>query len=211
MSRTTASPRLRLPSWPIAALALLWAGPLHGALIQGSGVLQTDDEIASVTFAVLAQSNVSITTSSYGAGGFFPVLSLFLADAPGDLILAAAGNLGVCDTGMTPPPGQSNCEDIRWSGILAPGTYLATLTVYPNLPLGPDRAAGFLFDGAGNFTSLFGGSGPFLEPDGTPKSGNWDLTISGDDVAPVPEPAAGALAAAGLAFTFLLRATRRRI
>lgn len=194
----------------MAALVLLCTGPLEGAVIQASGVLHTDDEIASVTFAVLTQSNVSVTTSSYGTGGFFPVFTLFLADAPGDLILAAAGNLGVCDPGMTPPPGQSNCEDIRWSGILAPGTYLATLTVYPNLPLGPDRATGFLFDGAGNFTSMFGGTGPFLEPDGTQKTGDWNITISGDAVADVPEPAAGALTAAGFAVMFLLRAVRRR-
>lgn len=190
---------LRTSALCVLALTFAVLAPAPAAVTQASGTFQADDEIAAVPFRVTTSGPVSIVTGSYVPGGFSPVFSLFFTSDNDRLFAVAFGNQGVCGDGVTPPP-NGICEDIRWTGFLMPGLYLATLTVFPNLPNGPGLADGFLLQGGGNFTSLFGGTGPFLEPNGENRTGDWNLTISGGSVSAVPEPRAAFLVAAGLLF-----------
>ncbi len=194
---------LWLSALPILLLALAPSAP--AATIFASGFFTGDDQTAFVPFALAGDGLVTIRTSSYGQGGFFPVLTVFDLDNA-DLAVVAAGNSGVCEIGMTPPPGQSTCEDIFSSFPYRAGRYLAVVSVYFNLPLGSTPGDGFLMQGQPSFTAdLFGGSGPFVDPDGRSRTGFWDLSITGETV--VPEPNPGVLLAAGA----LLLAVSRRV
>lgn len=193
--------------WLMAFLTVASWQTAEAATITRAGTFLQDDQFVSVPFLVDQASWVWIETNSHVRGGFYPSLAVFeKTGGMFPLVGLAYGNNGVCGDGVT-PPASGVCEDIRWDGFLQAGEYIAFLTVFPNLAVGPTLADGFLLQGQGNFTSMFafGEEGPFLDPDGNRRTGEWDLLIRGDFVSEVPEPASGLLLVAGLGLVWMRR------
>jgi len=163
-----------------------------------SGNFLYDDDLESIPVSLGASQDVTITTTSFAAGGFAPVLSFF--DPAGMLIaFDVDGNSGGCTVS---DPVSNYCWDdyIGLSG-LAPGVYTLALTEDNNTPNGPTLADGF-FWGTGlsnDFTGpeFLGEPGSFILADGSQRSSAWALQIQITDV--VPEPSAAPVCALLLA------------
>ena len=182
-----------------------------------SGTFSQDDNIQLFDITQNTTSDLTIYTSSFAAGGFTPVLSLF--DASGNFITADDGsqNSG-CNALLSPDP---NYDDACWDAIIAfsgaPATsYILALTEDDNTFQGFVLSDGFSEDGNGNFTgpNYDNQPGSFLLADGTQRTADRTLnvvsadpTLSAQEVG-VPEPASGLLLLSGL--TFLGRAIQRK-
>ena len=172
-------------------LAILLSGlPAFGSTISFSGVLSRDDSIVLFEYSVPATGLVSVATTSYTAGGFAPVLSLF----------DSSGNLLFYDNGY---PNNADAQ-FSWNS-LANQKYTVALTEYDNLPLGPNLADGFAEQGNGNFTAKppFNPplSGGFYLPGPIQLTGDWAVTFSAGTpitASQVPEPGSGLLLLAGV-------------
>lgn len=177
-----------------AALALLLLPALPGrtADFAFNGTLAPTD-VRLFGFTVTANPFVPVTlrTSSYAAGGFDPVLSLFRGDG---LLLDANDDVNALVSSAIVPadPIIGNRFDSYFQIDLEPGSYTLALTYSPNYAVGPNLADGFAPVGPvpGGRTSSFA-------------VGIGNVTAAAE----VPETGAGALAAAGLP---LLAGTLRR-
>jgi hypothetical protein len=163
-----------------------------------SGSFAQDDDTFSVGFTLLAGETVLADTSSFAAGGFAPVLSLF--DAGGQLLQLDVGSSHSCSgTG-------SFCWDAHLAASLTAGNYRLVLTQDGNTPLGPTLADGFTMTGQPDYTGLnyLGQPGlHFINVDGSARTGDWAFALQ---AASVPEPGVALMLAAGLG----LLAWRRR-
>lgn len=192
------SPRKLLPALLVAVACL--AGPVAKANTI-TGAFTTDDQINRYTATLASSQTLTINTTSYAAGGFVPVLTLF--NANGSVITPS-------DTGGSVDPATGLANDAFISQLLGPGTYLLTLSEFPNVASNGFNDP-FLFAGQGNFTpSLCGtASGSFLESDLAPcvqRTGNFALTSNATFTpsAVTPEPATWILVlpATGLLLAF---------
>jgi hypothetical protein len=197
-----------LLSLPPAALAQPPTLPTRTLSLQGQ--FGHDDDRAVFNFQIAAADHFSARTLSYGggidaqgrsiaAGGFAPVLSLFL-DGFG-LLQLAVGSQATCGTV------GSFCWDATLDVDLGPGRYTLVLTQDGNLPRGQIPADGFSQDGRPDFTGqdYLGQPGlRFIDINGQPRDGHWALELN---TAAVPEPSTAALMAAAL---LLGLACRRR-
>jgi hypothetical protein len=168
-----------------------------------TGTFNTDDQVNFYTTTLTSSQTFNVNTTSYAAGGFDPVLTLFYANG---------SPIAPSMTGGTADPVTGLSNDAYISQLLGPGTYLLSLSEFPN---GATNGANdpFLFAGMGNFTpSLCPGSTgtSFLESDVAPcvqRTGNFAFT-SNVTLAPAatvtPEPATWILVlpATGLLLAF---------
>jgi hypothetical protein len=147
----------------------IYSGPFPANI---AGTLPNQDTVLLEAFNLPTLSNLTITTSSYAAGGFEPNLLLF--DATGDFI--TAGNpFGVPD----PSTGIVGDSQLTASDLLA-GTYTLAVT---DFLLNQSPTATNLSDG---FTDNFGSGTTFVDAGGNIRTGNYAVTIA---PASVPEPA----------------------
>ncbi len=152
-----------------------------------TGSLTTDDQVNFYTTTLTSSQTLNVNTTSYATGGFVPVLTLF--SGSGSPIAASM-------TGPASSPPAALNNDAYISQLLGPGTYLLSLSEFPN---GATNGAfdPFLFAGQGNFTpSLCPGSTgtSFLESDVAPciqRTGNFTFTSNANFTASsvTPEPA----------------------
>jgi hypothetical protein len=146
-----------------------YSGPFPANIM---GTLPNQDTVLLEAFTLPTSSNLTITTSSYAAGGFEPNLLLF--DATGDFITAGAP-FGVPD----PSDGLVGDSRLVASNLLA-GGYTVAVT---DFLLNQSPTATNLSDG---FTDNLGSGTTFVDADGNVRVGNYAFTIT---LAPVPEPA----------------------
>ena len=197
------SPRKLLPALLVLFSAFAGSSAKANTI---TGSFTTDDQVNFYTATLTTTQTFTANTTSYASGGFVPVLTLFNQDGS---VIAPSSTGGTID----PATGLSN--DAFLSQVLGPGTYLLSLSEFPNVAtVGANDP--FLFAGQGNFTpSLCGAtSGSFLESDIAPcaqRTGNFSLTSNATlnaSSSVTPEPATWILVlpATGLLFAFGKRA-----
>lgn len=179
-----------------AAVTLLtFAGAAFAGDFTFSGSFVKDDDVSFFRFDVTdAASPVTLTTDSYAAGGFDPILSLF----------RGSDNSLIADNDDISFPDN---KDSRIEITLDPGTYLVALTQSDNFAFGPKLGEGFIRQGEGNFTG-----GPFLDPNAGQRTGSFGVSIqnvTGAGIA-APEPASAGLAVLGIGCWVLGGVIRRR-
>ncbi len=158
-----------------------------------SGSFAADNSFYELTFSETGASNFMASTSSYAAGGFLPVLTLFNATT-GSVI----GNSG------------TGTGDASLTALLAMGTYNLFLTEFPNVAVG-NLSDGFLFaDNATATGDVCGVSGGmFLNAVTCAQTGNnYALTTNANSTV-TPEPATWMLVLPGAALLFY--SSRRRL
>jgi hypothetical protein len=177
------------------AVSLTCASGSKAASFSFTGNFTRDDNVRLFNFSLLNDASVSISTSSYQAGGFDPTLTLF--DAQGVFI----------DQNQDLSP--TNFDASMTDSLLA-GSYIVALTQYDNFPVADFTNNKLLFDGftqqgAGNFTGpeFLGAPGSFINIDGLQRTAFWAMDFQGVDsasmpAAPVPEPSTFLLLTAGL-------------
>lgn len=197
------------------ALLLFGTQSAMAASFNFTGNFSQDDDIQLFNFSVSSITDIILNTSSFAAGGFTPVLTLF--DSGNNLIAASLAPSG-CGGGNPASPDSATgaCWDTYLQftaadlGQLSVGSYLLALTEYDNVAFGPTLADGFLYAGAGNFTGAGGFWENNLGPDPVQRNNGWAVNLSGVDTAgpvSVAEPTGMALFFLGLAS---MAASRRR-
>jgi hypothetical protein len=178
----------------LGAAAGLWFGTqAQAGVLSFNGSFTADDNVQLLPFTESSPSLVTLQTSSYAAGGFDPIVTVF--DATGLLI-------GQNDDGVGVPPDPSTGEalDALLTLSLTPGQYVVSITQFDNFAVGPTLADGFVESGLGNFTAaLFDCGAPnFCDVTGSARTSQWALTISAQAVG-VSEPSTMALFTVSLA------------
>jgi PEP-CTERM motif-containing protein len=180
-----------------------------------TGTLTQDDDVFSTDFTLAVDSEVSARTFSFGggvngngdtipAGGFAPILSLFLGTGTQDVLQLAMGSSNDCsnpDAGQQDPT-SSFCWDAFFTTVLPAGSYKVAISQDGNPPNGPGFPDGFLRTGNPNYTGtdyLGDGTKTFILVTGEQRTGNWAFDLSVTPLASVPEPTTMALLALGLA------------
>lgn len=189
---------IKLPGFVLLATLFVSANSpvLKAASFSFTNTLNGDADVRLFNFATTSTGVVGLSTTSYAGGGFSPVLSLF------DL-----GNSGLLigrDNGVDHPSG-----DATLSLSLAAGNYIVALTVFDNLAVGPRLSDGFLREGDNDFTRDLGApgnTGSFLNVDGQPRTGNYNLVVNNVATAStftaIPEPSSMLLAGLGILGAF---------
>ncbi len=194
---------MRASTFASTAVLLLAASSAQAGTIDFSGFFPTDDTKVIFEYSVQNLGPVTVSTTSFAAGGFMPILSLF----------DASGNFLFLNTGYTNTP--SSDATLSWNSD-AGAPYFIVLTEYDNYPLlipNNNLSDGFTEDGQGNFTqNLSGMSGPFHLPTGEQQTGYWAVSFTSPDptlaATAVPEPAAGLLFVPGALLIGWLRKRR---
>lgn len=191
------------------ALSMLAASHLRASTIQ-TGTFTSDDELHFFDVSLAGPSNLSIQTFGYGGGngGFDPFLSLFTQSG----LLIAVNNDGAC------PPLQASgggvCFDSDITMALPAGSYIAVISQYDNVPIGPTLQDGFSRTGQGNFTpGLWGYPGTaFIDALGNQRTGAYIVSFDGATSvsAAVPEPGLWLTTASGLALCLYTRHRRQK-
>lgn len=199
-----------------AVLACVIASPTRAADYAFTGTLTSDDDVRFVDFSVGYLSWVTFRTYSYAggtnvlgqdipAGGFDTVVTVFAAD--GRLLSGSDDGLGSAQD-----PWTHRRYDTDFRLLLATGAYVAAITQYNNVALGPGLAEGFSRAGDGDFTPTLSyceathfcdvsGAHPYNQ-----RTPHWALDVLNvneaalaQPPAPVPEPATWGLLLGGLA------------
>ncbi len=190
------------------AVSLLAASHLRASAIR-TGTFTSDDELHFFDVNLAGPSTLSIQTFGYGAGsGFDPYLSLFTQSG----LLIAVNNDGTC------PPLQASgggvCFDSDITLALPAGSYIAVISQYDNVPIGPTLPDGFTRTGQGNFTpGLWGYPGTaFIDALGNQRTGAYSISFDGATSvsADVPEPGLWLTTASGLALCLFIRSRRHK-
>ena len=195
-------------------LGLVPLGRAHAASVTYTGSLNSDDQVKEFTWIIAQNTQVILSTDSYGggasngatvpSGGFVPVLSVF--NSAGGLIVSDGGD-GTCQGSMKDDGVTGICDDAYIDTDLKAGTYTVALSEFFNVPVGPNLSDGFLMQGQGDFTgATCGTAGGFYETDVAPcvqRTANFSATFS-----TVPEPATFSLVAVPLLLA--LGVARRR-
>ena len=183
-----------------------------------SGTFGQENDVVLIPFTISAPSTFSALTTSYAAGGFDPVLSLFGPDPnQADQTFLALNDdrnsfLGDLDSFIDTSPFQ-----------LLPGLYTLVLTQSPNYPSGTALGDGFTYDQTPLFTLdvclALGNCDPvpecttFVDFTGDCRSTSYagSYTIVTADTA-VPEPGTILLVTSGVAvFVARRRDTREKL
>lgn len=186
---------------------LLCSSTLYASTLYNfSGNFTQDDQILVFHYSVQNTGLVSVTTISFGSGGFSPVLSLF-------------DNSGAFQFDSQGYPTNSDAS-LVWNSV-AGVDYLIVLTQWDNLSPGPGSnfRDGFSEQGNGNFTADLPFNLPtpgasFLMPGGEQRTSFWAVTFESDEATlvatdnSVPEPSTSALWLSG---AVMLAAMRRWI
>lgn len=219
MSIPGASPMLRRHHFA-ALISLLLAAPLaHATNFSYTGTFSHDTDLATFTFTLNAPTpGVTLRTWSYAggtnadgqlipAGGFEPLLNLYMSDGTGMNPGYAGlfpGFAGTCTSSpgpgdLTLDPVSGACADVYYpttrsfpGGVWAPGTYTIVLSTFANPGIG-NLSDGFFAEQVlgltppGNFIcSMYEGSPPSIPLDqpfcdewnpGVQRDGHWALDI----------------------------------
>lgn len=191
-----------------------------------SGNFSQDDDITTISISLTAPATLSVQTLSFAGGlsssgaaiapgGFEPVLSLF--DSTGTLLAidSVGGTAPSACGGRGVDPGSGFCLDALLNTPLSTGAYTLALTESDNVPNTLLLADGFSRQGQGNFTGPdnLGQPGSFVLFDGSQRTNFWAIDVANADaadIASVPEPGVGWLAAIGLCLLLPLRILRSR-
>jgi hypothetical protein len=221
----------------------------YAETISFTGTFTSDTDTQTFSVVVLnPTAGVTFRTFGYAGGtngagqlipqgGFEPVLGVFLADGTA----MNPGPSGPCG-GVLPADSVSGaCGDVYYpttvpfpGGIWQPGTYLVTLSVFANAPVG-NLSDGFFANAVlgltnpSNFTCIAGAPGyqgtpptigegePFCDQNlaNTQRTGSWALDFINVDSAEalgsqvVPEPASVGLMSLGVALLTVAKFRRR--
>jgi len=191
----------RVPATALRALALsslLGLGAAQAGTLSYQGQFATDDELFATRLVLPGDALLTATTLGYGggtgvagqaiaAGGFVPVLSLFLEGF--GLVETARGSSNVCGPGAgRADPVSGFCWDASFSRLLPAGIYTLVLSQDGNEPLGQSLGDGYSQAGQADYTGLayLGQPGAmFVQVDGTSRTGLWALDVQATNV---PEP-----------------------
>jgi hypothetical protein len=207
----------------LARLAIAGSGLLglaHAGTLSYQGQFSTDDQLFVTHFVLAADGPVTASTLGYGggsnaagasvaAGGFAPVLALFL-DGFG-LLDVTRGSSHLCGPGAgAADPVSGFCWDAGFNGLLPAGSYTLVLSQDGNEPLGQTLDDGWTQTGQPDYTgqAFLGQPGAmFIQVDGQPRSGHWALDLQ---AASVPEPGTRLALLLGLATLALRRLSARQ-
>ena len=202
----------RFVSFAFAVLSVCMLGNHKAVAVtfNTSGTFTADNSFYTYSFTTTATQNYSFSTTSYGAGGFVPVLTLFSGSGK---IIGSDGGDGACSGSAVKDAGTKMCDDASLSQMLAAGSYQLYLTEFPNVAIG-DLADGFLFSTSPTATGDICGvdGGKFLQTDTAScvqRTGSYNLSVN--STSPVPEPATWALVLPAMAALFLVDHRRRQL
>jgi len=201
---------------PLLTLLAAFQAPAHAGQFAFVGTFIHDNDLQLFTFTLGAPSTVTLQTWGYGggtnaagqvipAGGFESVLGIF--DSAGTAVSGPIepGPNPDCSPRNPDPARFGFCQDAYGQISLAAGSYIVSLTQFPNDPLG-NLSDGFFYINTvpdPNFNNGFVGTF------GLPGNGNWALDITGVDSAAaagaVPEPGTLFMGCFGLAMSMVAR------
>ncbi len=186
---------------PCIALAMLGFVPLtqaHADTYSASGNFTADNSVFTYDFTATSSQTYTIATTSYAAGGFDPVLTLFSASG------APIDNFG------------SGASDATLTDTLASGSYVLDLTEFPNVAVGT-LSQGFLFasdpTATGDVCGVAGGT--FLDSSAAPcvqRSSSYALTVNSmaaGSTSVTPEPSTWLLVLSGAVGVFYFSRRQR--
>jgi hypothetical protein len=200
---------------PLAIACCGLPGLAQAGTLSYQGQFSTDDQLFVTHFVLAAEEPVTAHTLGYAggtnaagasvaAGGFAPVLALFL-DGFG-LLDIARGSSQVCGPGAgAADPVSGFCWDAGFSSLLPAGSYTLVLSQDGNEPLGLTPDDGYTQTGQPDYTGLafLGQPGAmFIQVDGRARTGGWALDVQ---AASVPEPGTWLALLLGLATLALRR------
>ena len=168
-----------------------------GTTLIASGSFAADNSSYSDQFALTSSQNLTFSTTSFAAGGFLPVLTLFnfTTGAPIDFSNSGLGDVSIMDT-------------------LTAGSYILYLTEYPNEAIG-NLSDGFLFSfdptATGDLCGYSNTGKSFINSttcSSTPLGTNYNVNVTAAGLTPTPEPSTLMLMLAPAAA--LVGAVRRR-
>lgn len=160
--------------FPVAALS--FSLPARADTVSGTIVNHSD--VVQIPITLTEQGGLTIWTTSFGSGGFDPIVTLWFG---GSLV-------GYNDDAFGALPGQGRYDSILREPNLAPGDYLLTVSSYNNFANGGTLAEGFLYDGAT----------PIPIEQWSNLSGNYSVHWSIGPVSTIPEPSSAMMLLAGL-------------
>lgn len=158
-------------------------------IVPFSGTFAQDDDIAWLDFMLNEDTSMKARTTSFAAGGFAPVLSLFSMGKTSDLLSIAYGSSNTCSTPGAGSPSGGLCWDAFFNTVLSSGSYRLVVSQIDNLPNGLGFADGFSQTGNPTYTGanyLGDPSQFFINLDGTQRNGNYAGLLQ---LTPIPEPA----------------------
>jgi hypothetical protein len=185
----------------LGLIGLLWAGALtaQASILTTSGAFGQDDDVVLFTYQVQNTGPVTVKTTSYAAGGFMPVLTVFSDSTHAWLYEDITSD----DDAL-----------VTWNSV-GGEWYIVALTQYGNYAVGLTLEDGFKEVGNGNYTAYPPYSntpgGSFVDPYGVQRTSAWSIEFSSADPTLVvaPEPSTFLLFAGGAAALIWRR--RRRI
>ena len=175
-----------LPRMALAALGLTTLASAHADTFSTNGTFAADNSSFVYKFATSSTENFTISTSSYAAGGFDPVLTLFSMT-----------------TGKPVDNSGTGVSDAMLTDTLGADMYALYLTEFPNVANG-NLSDGFLFAGNPTITGDSCGvaGGMFYDTvTCTQRSANYALSVTSaaTPVAATPEPSSWLLVLPGMA------------
>lgn len=194
------------------ALAAAFGATRPAMAATATGRFVNDDELHSISIALVAEADLHAQTLSWAQGGFEPLFGLFDL-GNGQLLSVDQGGLHTCAAGPgKPDPITGFCWDASIDAHLGPGHYALVLSQAGNAPAGdvlPGQTLAQTYGqtGIADFTGIWAGlpGARFVDVTGQVRSNEWAVEYRIDPASAVPEPSAAAM----LLSAFALAALRR--